>query len=95
MAQDDVAARAVMGCRPPDRRVLRLCGLLTMMLGLFTGGTAQAKPSTVAVMPFRDLAADSVYRQVAKEEYDKMFPLFVSNHLQKADAARRSGDPQG
>ncbi len=59
MAQDDVAARAVMGCRPPDRRVLRLCGLLTMMLGLFTGGTAQAKPSTVAVMPFRDLAADS------------------------------------
>lgn len=45
-----------------------------------------------ALKVYRDLAADSVYRQVAKEEYDKMFPLFVSNHLQKADAARRSGD---
>ena len=45
-----------------------------------------------ALKVYRDLAADSVYRQVAKEEYDKLFPLFVSNHLQKADVARRSGD---
>lgn len=53
MAQHDVAGR---GAR---RRSPRLWGLLGAVLGLLAGGSAQAKPSTVAVMPFRDLSADS------------------------------------
>jgi tetratricopeptide (TPR) repeat protein len=44
-----------------------------------------------ALQLYRKLPADSVYRQAARESYDKIFPLFVDKHLKAAADARASG----
>jgi len=44
-----------------------------------------------ALTAYREIPDDSVYRQIAREQYDQIFPLFVENHLKAAEEARGSG----
>jgi pSer/pThr/pTyr-binding forkhead associated (FHA) protein len=44
-----------------------------------------------ALTAYRELPDDSVYRQIAREQYDQIFPLFVENHLKTAEEARVAG----
>ena len=44
-----------------------------------------------ALTAYRDIPDDSVYRQIAREQYDQIFPLFVENHLKAAEDARGQG----
>ncbi len=41
-----------------------------------------------ALAAYREIPEDSVYRQIAREQYDQIFPLFVENHLKAAEEAR-------
>jgi len=45
-----------------------------------------------ALKAYRDIPEDSVYRQIAREDYDKIFPLFVEAHLKSAEDARNNGN---
>lgn len=44
-----------------------------------------------ALQLYRKLPSDSVYREAARETYDKIFPLFVEKHLKAASDARALG----
>ncbi|MCS6912373.1 MAG: FHA domain-containing protein [Myxococcales bacterium] len=41
-----------------------------------------------AMQLYRELPVDSIYKQMARETYDKIFPLFVADHLDRAERAR-------
>ena len=43
-----------------------------------------------ALALYREIPADSVYHASARENYDKLFPLFVEKHLKAANDARAS-----
>lgn len=45
-----------------------------------------------ALGAYRDLPDASVYKGIAREDYDKIFPLFVENHLKLAAEARAQGN---
>ncbi|MFO0573131.1 MAG: FHA domain-containing protein [Polyangia bacterium] len=45
-----------------------------------------------ALSSYRELPDTSVYKQIAREDYDKIFPLFVENHLKLAADARAQGN---
>lgn len=44
-----------------------------------------------ALTAYREIPDDSVYRQIAREQYDQIFPLFVENKLKAAEEARGQG----
>ncbi len=44
-----------------------------------------------AIALYRDIPAESVYHASARENYDKLFPLFVEKHLKAAEDARAIG----
>jgi pSer/pThr/pTyr-binding forkhead associated (FHA) protein len=44
-----------------------------------------------ALAAYREIPEDSVYRQIAREQYDQIFPLYVENHLKAAEEARGQG----
>lgn len=44
-----------------------------------------------ALEAYADIPSNSVYRQIAREQYDQIFPLFVENHLKAAEEARGQG----
>lgn len=44
-----------------------------------------------ALDAYAEIPGDSVYRQIAREQYDQIFPLFVENHLKAAEEARAQG----
>jgi pSer/pThr/pTyr-binding forkhead associated (FHA) protein len=44
-----------------------------------------------ALALYREIPADSVYHASARENYDKLFPLFVEKHLKAAEDARAIG----
>jgi len=52
---------------------------------------AGAKNYDQALAAYREIPEDSVYRQVAREQYDQIFPLFVEDHLKAAEDARGQG----
>ena len=41
---------------------------------------------------YREIPADSVYRPMATETYNKIIPLFAESHLKQAEDARLAGD---
>jgi hypothetical protein len=45
----------------------------------------------VAVAAYRDMPENSYYRQTARADYDKIRPGYISDHLEKATAARDNG----
>jgi pSer/pThr/pTyr-binding forkhead associated (FHA) protein len=45
-----------------------------------------------ALSEYRELPDASVYKGIAREDYDKIFPLFVEKHLQTAAEARAQGN---
>jgi hypothetical protein len=47
--------------------------------------------SDVAVAAFRDMPEDSYYRQLALKDYERIRSGFISDHLEKAEAARDNG----
>jgi hypothetical protein len=51
-------------------------------------GAAGERKYDEALQLYRELQVDSVYKQMAKETYDKIFPLFVTDHLDRAEKAR-------
>ena len=51
-------------------------------------GAAGERKYDEALQVYRELGVDSVYKQMAKETYDKIFPLFVADHLERAEKAR-------
>lgn len=44
-----------------------------------------------AVSAYRDLPATSYYRQQGKDAYDKLRPIYISEHIEKAQAALTNG----
>jgi pSer/pThr/pTyr-binding forkhead associated (FHA) protein len=44
-----------------------------------------------ALKAYGEIPDDSVYRQIAREQYDQIFPLFVESHLKAAEEARGQG----
>lgn len=44
-----------------------------------------------ALAAYREIPEDSVYRQIARDQYDQIFPLFVESHMKAAEEARGQG----
>ena len=45
-----------------------------------------------ALSAYKEIPDDSVYRNIAREDYDKIFPLFAESHLKSAEEARAQGN---
>jgi len=55
-------------------------------------GAAGSGNYDAALKTYREIPEDSVYQKSAKEDYDKIFPLFVESHLKNASDARAAGN---
>jgi pSer/pThr/pTyr-binding forkhead associated (FHA) protein len=55
-------------------------------------GAAGSGNYDAALKTYREIPEDSVYQKSAKEDYDKIFPLFVESHLKLASDARAAGN---